>query len=65
MEIFCSLCHNPCSYHIVNEGIGHYEYWGAPGYDEQLEVKSDCCDEACLDINKMEITPDEINAYED
>ena len=22
--------------HIVDYGIGHYEFWGAPGYDSQM-----------------------------
>lgn len=65
MEIFCSFCRNPCSYKIVNEGIGPYEYWGAPGNDKQLAVVSKCCRERCVDEHDMEITPDEIRKYEE
>lgn len=65
MDIFCSFCRNPCQYRVINEGIGSYEYWGSHGYDEQLVVVSKCCGEACIDENNMEITPDEIQQYED
>lgn len=56
MKTICSFCHNECSFNIVNEGIGHYEYWGASGYDEHLVVVSTCCKEHCLDKYGNEIT---------
>lgn len=59
MNVFCSFCRNKCDFKIVNEGIGHYEYWGAPGYDEKLAVVSTCCQERCLDENNIEVTPKE------
>lgn len=29
------------SYSIVDNGIGHYEYWGARGFDRQLDTECD------------------------
>lgn len=28
-------------YIVVDNGIGHYEYWGARGYDRQLDTECD------------------------
>lgn len=40
----CSSCKEPCEVIVVDFGIGHYEYWGFPGYDQQIEVVSNCCE---------------------
>jgi hypothetical protein len=34
---------------IVDEGIGHYEYWGAKGVDVRLVEVSPCCEDVVLD----------------
>ncbi len=65
MILTCSSCHNECSYKIVNTGIGHYEYWGAPGYDDNPAVISDCCSEPCLNDDGTEVSAIEIKIHED
>jgi len=46
---WCGTCRAECDIHTVDEGIGHYEFWGQPGIDIQLVVVSDCCDEPVYD----------------
>ena len=59
MKIICSFCHKECFFNLINEGIGHYEYWGAPEYDKQISVVSICCNEHCIDEYGNEITAKE------
>lgn len=42
----CSYCGAPVRGTVVDEGIGPYEYGGAPGVDMQYVVRSECCGEA-------------------
>jgi len=46
---WCGSCEKECDVHIVDEGIGHYEFWGQTGNDVQLAVVSDCCDDPVYD----------------
>jgi hypothetical protein len=46
---YCVFCRQECTVEIVDEGIGVYEYWGAPGVDVQLTEVSDCCGEDVTD----------------
>jgi hypothetical protein len=41
---YCSCCLKECSRTVIDEGIGHYEYWGATGVDIKLVEVSDCCE---------------------
>lgn len=41
---FCSACGEECTSVTIDEGIGAYEYWGAPGNDVQLVEVSPCCE---------------------
>ena len=55
MKIFCKECKRECELITIDEGIGSYEYWGAPGYDSKIFTGSNCCetevmDEDCDDI---------------
>lgn len=55
--MICPDCHKECSAHIVDNGIGPYEFWGAKGWDSRTEVESDCCD-AYLEIDPSEVMPE-------
>ena len=52
-EGYCGECGQPCDVDIVDEGIGHYEFWGQVGNHSNLCAESSCCgsnvyeDEAC------------------
>lgn len=49
MKAICSDCQQPCECKIIDEGIGHYEYWGFVGYDSRPTLVSNCCQAECLD----------------
>jgi len=49
---YCTHCEKPCNVKVLDNGIGHYEYWGAPGYDEQLCAVSDCHESEVVDGDK-------------
>ena len=42
---WCTYCGEECSYHVVDEGIGVYEYWGQRGTHVELVPYSDCCND--------------------
>ena len=42
--IICSECHEECTAVDVDFGIGAYEYWGAPGFDSNVQTVSNCCE---------------------
>jgi len=44
----CSACGRDCQEVTVDFGIGHYEYWGAPGYDTRPALVSNCCEADCV-----------------
>lgn len=46
---YCASCGKECTAMIVDEGIGHYEYWGAKGVDVRLVEVSPCCEDVVLD----------------
>ena len=52
---WCGHCRKECDAHVVDEGIGHYEFWGAKGVDVQLTLISDCCDEPMYDDEECTI----------
>ena len=39
----CTHCGEECEAEYVDNGIGAYEYWGAPGRHTQIDLKSVCC----------------------
>lgn len=43
-DITCPECGEPCNVVTADNGIGSYEYWGAPGFDSQPFPASDCCE---------------------
>jgi len=43
-EPLCSQCRLPADGKTVDEGIGHYEFWGSPGVDHQWVTVSECCE---------------------
>jgi hypothetical protein len=40
---YCENCLRVCKKYIEDDGIGAYEFWGAPGFDSRIIVKSGCC----------------------
>lgn len=46
---YCAHCLQECSVTTIDEGIGHYEYWGATGVDIRLVDVSSCCEDELLD----------------
>jgi hypothetical protein len=46
---YCACCGKECTATVIDEGIGHYEYWGAKGVDIRLSEVSDCCEAEVLD----------------
>ena len=40
---YCGDCKQECKVIEVDNGIGAYEFWGAPGVDIRLCLESDCC----------------------
>lgn len=56
---FCSDCGQECVVGVVDEGIGHYEYWGAKGVDIRLVEVSSCCGADVLDEPPLEEDEDE------
>ena len=54
---YCEECKQPCKAHVVDFGIGPYEYWGRKGYDTNKQVASKCCDAPILDDEPVQ--PDE------
>lgn len=40
---FCGVCGAQCEYHVVDNGIGTYEFWGDKGVDVKVEIESICC----------------------
>ncbi len=49
---WCGSCKEECDLHIVNEGIGHYEFWGQRCNDVSWAAESDCCSAAVYE-NEM------------
>ena len=49
MKIFCKECKEECQLVTIDNGIGHYEYWGAKGYDSQPFTGSNCCECEVMD----------------
>jgi hypothetical protein len=46
---WCKECGKECTGKQVDEGIGPYEFWGAPGVHHDWVTLSDCCDADVLD----------------
>ena len=42
-EYKCSDCGEIANIIQEDIGIGHYEFWGAPGFDSQIITITDCC----------------------
>ena len=53
---YCSGCKEPCNGHVVDEGLGSYEFWGQEEVDTKKAFLSDCCEEAALDEKGNVIT---------
>lgn len=41
---YCGECGKLCNDVERDFGIGGYEFWGAYGYDSNVQVVSECCD---------------------
>ncbi|RLA58349.1 MAG: hypothetical protein DRQ89_15475, partial [Epsilonproteobacteria bacterium] len=54
-ERWCGTCGKECDARIVDEGIGHYEFWGRKGIDTRLCLVSDCCDTEMYDDEDLQI----------
>jgi len=56
MRTICPDCGEECQVIVVDQGIGHYEYWGAKCYDSRPEVVSDCCEAFIEGIEISDLT---------
>jgi len=46
MSYYCKFCKQPFDNTVwIDEGIGHYEYWGATGHHHDMSEVSECCGE--------------------
>ena len=61
----CEDCEQECSVGIVDFGIGHYEFWGAPGFDSQPEAVSDCCEAPAFNDQMEYISQEDIKEEEE
>ena len=46
----CSACEEICEIDFVDNGIGPYEYWGAPGRHTQIDIESRCCGRQAYEV---------------
>lgn len=46
---WCSCCQKECKGKTIDEGIGHYEFWGEKGIHHDYVTVSDCCEEEILE----------------
>ncbi len=51
---WCVECGEECEIVEVDEGIGPYEFWGAPGNDIQIVKVSYCCEAFYTDVDPEE-----------
>lgn len=49
--VYCEDCGQECTAHVVDNGIGKYEFWGTIGYDHNYTLVSDCCDASITETN--------------
>jgi len=56
---YCEECGEPCRAHIVDFGIGPYEYWGRKGFHTDKQTVSKCCDSRILDDEPAQPDEDE------
>lgn len=47
--MICPACGQECSGVWIDNGVGHYEFWGAPGVDRQMFYVSNCCETELTD----------------
>lgn len=52
--IVCTACGDPCTVVTIDNGVGHYEYWGAPGFHTDIHEVSQCCE---ADYDELEDMP--------
>ena len=50
----CADCGEACTSVTVDNGIGHYEYWGATGIHHQYDEVSPCCQGEVIDEPELE-----------
>ncbi len=55
---WCGSCKEECDAHVIDDGIGHYEFWGRPGFDSKDVAVSSCCDYAVFDDPECMIETD-------
>lgn len=48
----CTACGKKCQTKEIDIGIGGYEFWGSPGFDQRYVTVSECC-EADVEVNGM------------
>jgi hypothetical protein len=46
---YCAECHEWVTGVTIDEGIGHYEYWGCQGIHHDYRTVSPCCEADLLD----------------
>ena len=64
MKGTCANCGFECEVRVIDVGVGHYEYWGATGWDSKLVVVSSCCEDDVFDDRGNVITMAELKKYE-
>lgn len=60
---FCSACRQPCEAHVMDFGLGWYEYWGYKCYDTNKQVVSKCCDATVMENEECTINYEPDEAY--
>ena len=65
MNGICEGCEQECSAIVIDNGIGHYEFWGAPGFDSRPEAVSDCCEAPVLTDDGDRISEGDIREEEE
>ena len=64
-EHWCGTCRAECDAHVVDNGIGHYEFWGSPGIDTSMCYESVCCDATVYDDPECRIESEIPNKWDD
>ena len=63
MNGICTNCKESCKVELIDFGIGSYEYWGAPGYDINIQAVSNCCEALVINSHKNIITVKDVKNY--
>lgn len=58
MSTVCTGCGEGCTVVEVDFGVGHYEYWGAPGFHRDVQRVSNCCEAPIRDDDDQDYEPE-------